>query len=267
MSAMRSLASWSPAQMAGRRLMPAIAAGLALLVAAILIAFNAVSAEETPTHQAAINDDPNLNRPLPTTTCDHSINSDATCDLSMRLWNRHTTTEATFTLLEVGVNGAFDSSTITPDNTERYSTQTLGDCPCEYTVPPRGYETFRVTIRVGTMTDGYRTSNIRIFRGTDMTRSQTPLNEYRLRLVDVTTPPDPTSTATARWTSTRVLPARQTTITKPISLSTVVIGHTVTSHRLSGPRTTTPSSRRRSQTLVARTAPLWRRSKCVTDTS
>ncbi len=177
---------------AGRRLMPAIAALLALLVVAILIAFNAVSAEETPTHQAAINDDPNLNRPLPTTTCNHSINSDATCDLSMRLWNRHTTTEATFTLLEVGVNGAFDSSTITPDNTERYSTQTLGDCPCEYTVPPRGYETFRMTIRVGTMTDGYRTSNIRIFRGTDMTRSQTPLNEYRLRLVDVTTPPDPT---------------------------------------------------------------------------
>ena len=177
---------------AGRRLAPAIAALLALLVAAILLAFNAVSAEETPTHQAAINDDPNLNRPLPTTTCDHSINSDATCDLSMRLWNRHTTTEATFTLLEVGVNGAFDSSTITPDNTERYSTQTLGDCPCEYTVPPRGYETFRVTIRVGTMTDGYRTSNIRIFFGADHIRSQTPLNEYRLRLVDVTTPPDPT---------------------------------------------------------------------------
>ena len=192
MPAMRRLASWSPAQMAGRRLMPAIAALLALLVAAILLAFNAVSAEETPTHQAAINDDPNLNRPLPTTTCDHSINSDATCDLSMRLWNRHTTTEATFTLLEVGVNGAFDSSAITPDNTERYSTQTLGDCPCEYTVPPRGYETFRMTIRVGTMTDGYRTSNIRIFFGANHIRSQTPLNEYRLRLVDVTTPPDPT---------------------------------------------------------------------------
>ncbi len=172
----------------GRRL--AIGIGLALLGVTLLVGWSAVSAQLPvqipPLYQASITDNHNLLLPDPTTPCLHSVTSDAECDLSVRLWNKHSSKEKTFTLNEVGVNGAFDGSTITPYQSE-YPTYTLGDCPCAYTLPAKGFASFHLRIKVGQLTDGYRTSNIRIYLGAQTTNLR--MKEYRLKLVDVTPPP------------------------------------------------------------------------------
>ena len=172
----------------GRKL--AIGIGLALLGVTLLVGWSAVSAQLPvqipPLYQASITDNHNLLLPDPTTPCLHSVTSDAECDLSVRLWNKHSSKEKTFTVDEVGVNGAFDGSTITPYQSE-YPTYTLGDCPCAYTLPAKGFASFHLRIKVGQLTDGYRTSNIRIYLGAQTTNLR--MKEYRLTLVDVTPPP------------------------------------------------------------------------------
>ena len=63
------------------------------------------------------------------TPCAGDILSDASCDLTVQLSNTYSR-GTLWTLDTFGLGNALDASTITP------GTRTLGDCPCEYWVPP-----------------------------------------------------------------------------------------------------------------------------------
>ncbi len=144
------------------------------------------AAAQTPSLTAAISDDTDG------TPCAGDVASDAQCDLEITVTN-HTSSAQQFTISETGVNGAFDDSPITP------GTNTIGDCPCTYTVPADTPQRYQLQIRPGDWTVGYYTSHIRIHVGSGTGGAK--LAEHRLELV---IPPQPTTVTLGEVTETAI---------------------------------------------------------------
>ena len=159
----------------GRGFAIAMVAGLALLGAALLASWSGVSAQALV--RASVDDDPHLGTP-----CEHEVDYQAQCDLSVQLHNDSTSMKS-FTIDEDnGVAGAFNPSTITPLS-GTHATHTLADCPCTYSVPATSSAAFRLTIE-STEANGFTwrrlLSRISIHAGDDATGAL--LSEYQLTL-------------------------------------------------------------------------------------
>ena len=161
-----------------------------VMVVATLGLASALSSAQTPPISGFISDDTAGGAP-----CVGDIRSDeAHCDLRITVTN-HTPSSTQFTVDEVGTNGAFDTSTITP------GTSTLADCPCVFTLSGNQSRHYRLRIKPtrSAITAGYFTSQIKLYAGSGASGRQ--LHTHRISLKYI---PDPTVITVDSTTDTTI---------------------------------------------------------------
>ena len=166
------------------------AVALAVGIAALGLALSVTSAQ-TPPITGFIGDD-NLRGKTP---CVGDIRSDeAHCDIKITVTN-HTSSPRQITVDEVGTNGAFDASRLTPGSS------TLADCPCVFTVPGNWTRHYRLRIKPtrSAITAGYFTSTIKLYAGSGTSGRQ--LHSHRINLKYI---PDPTVITVDSTTDTTI---------------------------------------------------------------
>ena len=115
---------------------------------ALVVMFSSASAQ-TGSLKAWFNDD------TFSTFCHGEITEGTSCYLLVGVTNTSDHAQ-TWTLDEVGMGGAFDAAQVLPGWPEG---KTLGDCPCQYTIPARSVIVVHLLIKLGKLDGGTHSSS------------------------------------------------------------------------------------------------------------